>query len=564
MPYEITELQSILQKLISDWESEVVEFKQGRAGFSTHEIGKYLSALSNEANLRNRERAWLIFGVDDKTQSIVGTDYRQNRDHLLQLKHQMTEGASICFRDIHELQTENGRVLMMEIPPAPLGIPIAWQGHYYARAGESLVPLDLSKIDFIRSQSQQTDWSAQIVSEACLKHLDEEAVIAARRGFAFKHANHLTQENVNAWPLDVFLDRARITIEGQITRTALLLLGKAEAMHFLSPHPAQLVWKLVGQENAYEHFYPPFLLSTSALYRRIRNVQLRILPESELLAKEMAKYDQKVVLEALHNCIAHQDYTLSGRVIITEYPDRLVMENLGGFYEGFPNDYILNYHTPRRYRNTMLAQAMAELSMIDAMGYGIQQMFEVQRKRFFPLPDYDLSGAQPPSVKMTLHGQIIDPAYSRLLIQKTDLDLSMIIALDKVQKGLPVDDELLKLLRKQQLVEGRKGNLHIAASVAKKTSKQLDYMKVRSIEDSHYCKLITDYLNKFGKATRAELDVFLIEKLSESLSEQQKKDKVHNLLTRLRKEHIIENTGSRKYPRWSIVNSANLTIKQRI
>ena len=83
-----------------------------------------------------------------------------------------------------------------------------------------------------------------------------------------------------------------------------------------------MTWKLVGQETAYEHFGPPFLLQTSQLYQRIRNIQLRLLPDDELLPHEVSKYDQKVVLEALHNCIAHQDYTRNGRVVVTELPDR--------------------------------------------------------------------------------------------------------------------------------------------------------------------------------------------------------------------------------------------------
>src|SRR5690606_34006542 len=108
---------------------------------------------------------------------------------------------------------------------------------------------------------------------------------------------------------------------------------------------------LEGQERAYEHFKPPFLLSTTQLYQRIRNIQLRILPQDELIPIEVSKYNQKIVLEALHNCIAHQDYARNGRVIVTEQPDRLIFENEGGFFEGQPDEYILGDKTPRRYRN---------------------------------------------------------------------------------------------------------------------------------------------------------------------------------------------------------------------
>lgn len=199
------------------------------------------------------------------------------------------------------------------------------------------------------------------------EHVDPSALSRARESLAKKHANRFDADEVLRWPTTTFLDRAKLTRDGQMTRTALLLLGKPESAHLLSPHPAQLTWKLEGSERAYEHFGLPFLLNSSALYQKIRNIQIRILPEDELLAIELAKYDQKIVLEALHNCIAHQDYSRCGRIVVTEHPDRILLENEGSFFEGRPEDYLTGTKTPRRYRNPFLAQAMAELNMIDTI-----------------------------------------------------------------------------------------------------------------------------------------------------------------------------------------------------
>lgn len=216
----------------------------------------------------------------------------------------------------------------------------------------------------------------------------------------------------------------------------------------------------------------------------------------------MAKYDQRVVLEALHNCIAHQDYARSGRVVVTERPDRLVLENEGGFFEGQPPDYIGGHKTPRRYRNPFLAQAMAELNMIDTMGYGIHEMHKGQARRYLPLPDYDLS--EPGAVRMTIYGGVVDPAYSRLLMQKTDLPLADVLALDRVQKRLPVDDAVARRLRAAGLIEGRKPHYHVSAAVAQATAANADYIRMRAQDDVFYAKLLTDYLDKFGEASRAE------------------------------------------------------------
>lgn len=546
------ELNDLLKQLIATWENEVVEFKQAGNDYNTDKIGEYFSALTNEANLRNAERAWLVFGVNNKIRTVVGSDYRIDMERLHSLKNQIAQATepSITLREIHVLNHPQGRVVLFEIPAAPRGIPIAWKGHYYARAGESRAPLGLDKLDEIRQQTLQQDWTAQIIASATTADLDETAVSKARESFAQKYANRFAADDVMKWPLTTFLDRARLTQSGQLTRTALLLLGKAESAYFLLPHPAQLTWKLEGQERAYEHFGPPFLLSTTLLYHRIRNIQLRILPQDDLIPIEVSKYNQKIVLEALHNCIAHQDYARNGRVVVTEQPDRLLFENEGSFFEGQPNEYIQGDKTPRRYRNPFLTQAMAELNMIDTMGYGIHLIYRGQVKRYFPLPDYDLS--QPNVVKMTLYGGVVDPAYSRMLIQKTDLPLIDVLALDRVQKKLSIPDEAAARLRKAGLIEGRKPNFHVSALVADATASKVDYIRTRAQDDEFYAKLLTDYLERFGQADRAEINRLLMDKLSDALTEKQKSIKISSLLTKLRRKKVIANTGSDTAPCWQL------------
>ena len=547
-------LNNLLENLLATWENEVVEFKRAGNSYKTDKIGEYFSALANEANLRDKESAWLIFGIDNKSRKVCGTDYRLEYERLQGLKMQIAEDSqpSITFRNIYELHHELGRVVFLEIPPAPLGIPIAWKGHYHARAGESLTNLSLDKLDEIRQQAQTVDWSAQTVDKANIDSLDVVAVDRARKSFAIKHANRIESSDVMSWPISVFLDRAKLTREGAITRAALLLLGKSQASHLLSPHPAQITWKLEGEERAYEHFSTPFLLSTTLLYRRIRNIQLRLLPQDQLLPIEISKYDQRIVLEALHNCIAHQDYASNSRIVVIERTDRLEFISEGGFYDGQPSQYYEGNRVPRRYRNPFLAQAMTELNMIDTMGYGIHDMYTRQAKRYFPMPDYDLDGGN--SVKLTIPGRVVDPAYTRMLILKTDLPFSDVLALDRVQKQLPIDNEVARRLRRNGLIEGRKPNLHVSASVAMAVSAKPEYIKARAQNDEYYCKLIKDYLEQFGKATRREINELLFDKLSTVLDSTQKLNKISNIITKMRRNGVIINHASRTAPEWRLVD----------
>ncbi|MBF2052719.1 MAG: putative DNA binding domain-containing protein [Candidatus Sericytochromatia bacterium] len=552
------DLSTLLTHLIAGWESEVVEFKEAGKDYDTDKIGRYFSVLSNEANLHERDAAWLVFGVQDKTRQIVGSAYRPEAERLQAIKEQIKGDTEpgVTFRQIHELQHPAGRVILFEIPPAPRGIPIAWKGHFYARSGESLGSLGYDKQDAIRNQTLALDWSAQIVPGATLADLDAEALAAARQAFISKQANNqrLSAAEILSWSDQTFLERARLTLRGQLTRATVLLLGKRESASLLNPHLAEITWRLMGEERGYQHFGPPFLLNTTEIYRKIRNFPIRLLPNNSLLPIEIPKYEQKLVLEALHNCIAHQDYSRHARIIVSEYTDRLTFENDGAFFEGQPDDYLSGDKTPQHYRNPFLVQAMSELNMIDTMGHGIYLLHKRQAARFLPLPDYDLS--EPCAVKMTLYGNVVDIAYSRLLMEKTDLSLTDILALDRVQKQLPVAGDMLRRLRKAGLVEGRKPHLHISAQVAQVTEDQASYMHMRSQDDAFYMRLILDYITKFEKATRKEIDALLRPKLGDILTEEQKMNKIGNLLTSLRRSKQIKNTGSRKKPEWHLVADA--------
>lgn len=546
-------LPALLNTLLAAGESEVVEFKETHDNFSLSDIGKYFSAIANEANLRGLEAGWLVFGVNDKSHIVTGTRFREEPARLMALKQQITDGIepSTSFKDIHVAHAPAGRVVLFEIPAAPRGMPIAWQGHFYARNHDSLVPLSLVKQDLIRQQGGAQDWSAAICPDAGLSDLDPEAVAKARELFKARFKSRLSEADIDSWSDAAFLDRAKLTINGRITRTTLLLLGKAESTHHLSPHVAELTWKLEGPERAYEHFHPPFLLQTSALYQRIRNLRLSFLPPGQLIPVDIPKYEQAIVLEALHNCIAHQDYTACERVLVTERSGELEFSNAGGFFDGTPDDYVLGNRTPRRYRNRFLTEAMVTLRMMDTMGFGIREvMFKGQARRYLPMPDYDLSDAK--HVVLKLAGRFLDENYSRLLLTHDDFTLADILALDRVQKHLPINDDAIRALRRRGMIEGRKPALHLSAKLAEATDDKGRYIRHRRQDDAHYRHLILDYLRQFKTASRDDLRDMLLPVLPAILSVEQKENKLKNLLAALRRDGAIVRDGPPTKALWRL------------
>lgn len=548
------ELHTLLHSLIAGWEGECVEFKAASRDFDTSDIGRYFSALSNEANLRGLPSAWLVFGVENKTRSVAGTAYRQESGRLHGLKQQIADGTepAITFREIHELHTPQGRVILFEIPPAPQGIPISWNTHYYARNGESLSGLSIAKLDQIRAQTVSEDWSAVICHQATTADLDPEALAKARDIFAARHRGRIPEETIRAWDTPAFLDKARLTLGGGITRACLLLLGREQCAGLLNPFAAEMSWKLDGPERGYEHFHPPFLLNTSRLFQKIRNLRLSLLPSGQLIPVDIPKYDERIVLEALHNCVAHQDYTKCERILVIERVGELEFQNAGEFYDGTPDDYIRGDRSPRRYRNRFLAEAMVTLRMIDTMGFGIREvMWKGQADRYLPLPDYDLT--EPGHVKLRIQGRFLDENYSRALLTHADLPWADILALDMVQKGGLPNDELVQNLRHRGLIEGRKPKLHVAAEIAAATDTEAEYIRHRAFDDSYYCDLIVEYLRKFGSAKRAKFNRLLEDKLSDLLNPKQKRTKIYNLLQKLQRQGKITVEGYGKAGLWKLL-----------
>ena len=533
---EAINIYEIFNKLRYHHEDEVVEFKKAENNFDFDDLGKYFSALSNEANLRDKGFAWLVFGVHDKTREILGTSYKNSMKSLQKLKQDLSQHTTDnnTFRDIYELEVEGKRVLMFQIPAAPRGIPMAWQGHFYARRGESLAALDMNKYEEIRRQTVNEDWSKQIADGATIADLDEKAIMKAREGYKEHYPNQ--KKEVDSWSDEVFLNKAKITIDGNITHAAILLLGKPESLHFIN-HIGEIVWRLAGKDNVGQVFTIPFLLTTTEVMHKIRNYPFKIFPKNSFLPGEGMKYDSEVILEALHNSIAHQDYLENQRIIVIERENELEFRNCGGFFDGTYEDYITGERIPRKYRNQFLAQAMANIKMIDTEGFGIHKMFVSQKERWLPMPDYDKSDND--NVVLTLPGNVIDENYSLMLLENTNIDLTTAVLLDKVQKGKPISENAVKMLRKEKLIEGRKPHLYVSKFIAKATDKQVEYTLKKGFNDAECQEWILKALNDHKVLSRKQINELLWNKLPIDFTEDQKIGKIGNLLTKLRKKGII-------------------------
>ena len=153
--------------------------------------------------------------------------------------------------------------------------------------------------------------------------MDEDAIAVARKNYKSKFPDKA--EDVDSWDDITFLNKAKVTSKGKITRTALILLGKDESEHFLNPADVKIRWKLVDEKNDdidYDIFGLPLILSVEKVYAKIRNIKYRYMQEGTIFPAEVSKYEPFSIREAINNCIAHQDYTKNARINVIEIPDQ--------------------------------------------------------------------------------------------------------------------------------------------------------------------------------------------------------------------------------------------------
>lgn len=543
-------------------ETEWVELKRRR--YEPREIGEYLSALANSACLAGQPRGYLVFGIDDETHHVVGTRFdpysakgKGNQDLLPWLAVGLKPNVGF---EVHVVEHPDGRVVVFDVGPAR-DQPVAFYGKACVRVGASKTELGKHPEKARALWTRGSDWSAEVCEAASLDDLDPDAIAKAREQFVVKHPAQA--EAAAGWDDRTFLNKARVLKQGAVTNTALLLLGRPEAATLLSPAVAKISWILKDAENReldYEHMAPPFLLAGNRLLRRIRNLTVRAMPSGTLFPQEMTQYDPWVVREALHNAIAHQDYRRHGRVVVVEFPGRLLLTNVGDFLPGDVETVIRQDAPQAIYRNPFLADAMVELNLIDTQGGGIKRMFQAQRRRSFPLPDYDLS--EPGRVAVTLTGRILDERYTRLLMERTDLGLEEVMLLDRLQKGREISREEHRRLKSAGLVEGRYPNLMVAGTVAKATGEAGRHIRERGFDKRYYLDLILALVREHGPVSRKDVDQLLLPKLPDRLSEEQKQRKVNNLLQELRRGGWIENRGSRKKSAWVLVRMVSDAPRQ--
>lgn len=427
-----------------------------------------------------------------------------------------------------------------------------FRGTAYVRIGSSKTELAKYPDRARTIWTRELDWSAEPCNGAGLSALEPAALAKARERFLERHPAQ--QHEVQGWDDSTFLHKTRLFRDGVATNAALLLLGRPESASLLEDGIAWLFWILKDADNRpldSANIQLPFLDASDRVLPRIRNLPVRFMPKGTLTPKQFDQYDSWVIREAIHNAIAHQDYYRKCRISVVEFPDRVIVNNAGAFLPGDVRTAIRRSAPGIRYQNPLLAGAMYVLGVIESQGGGIRKMFETQRDRFFPLPDYDL--AEYGYVEVTIPGRLFGEAYPRLLMERPGLALEQVMLLDRVQKGLPISAEAHLELEADGLIRGAYPHQEITDPNLDVTAPSADIGldgSTLALTYQHYVDLVVSIVVDRGPVGRLEIEEVLLPELPDELTEGQKRTRVRNLIQKARHEGRIVNVGSRTRPAW--------------
>jgi len=415
----------------ADSEDEHLEFKEAKWTINFGDLCKYCIALANERG------GVLILGVTNKRpRKVVGS---QAIPSLVKTKQQLFEQLRVRI-EIDVVTHPTGRVVVLQIPSRPLGVPLAHDGFHWMRVGESVVPMTHDVFQRIFDE-RVPDFSAEVCAEATLESLSAQAMERFQAGWVRKSGR---QRLADLSPQQILAD-AELLLDGAVTYAALVLLGTRAA---LSRHlgDAEVIFEYRSSSASIEYqsrseYREGFLLFHDDLWQAIdtRN-ELQHYQEG-LFKWGIPTLNEKPAREAILNAVTHRDYRMPGSVFVCQYPRRLCVTSPGGFVAGVTEENIL---TQSAWRNRRLAESLAKCGFVERSGQGIDLMFESCLREGKPRPDF--TGTDSHRVSVTLHGTA-DPMFVRFLetvSSETQVSFTLedMLVLDLLHRESPIPEDL--------------------------------------------------------------------------------------------------------------------------
>ena len=400
-------LKDLVQHLIKfPKETDWLEFKTNY--YEPEIIGEYISALSNAAALNNVQYAYLIFGIDDDSHEIIGTNIvlKNKKKGNEELEAWITRllNPKISF-NFYDIEINNKKVSIIEIKRAEYTIT-KFKSTAYMRIGTSKKPLN----DFVGKEKELWGIINSMPFEMCIAigNLTSTEVLQKLEYSAYFDLlgiplpdnvqgilNYLKEEefiknNENGkWDitnLGAILFAKNINDFKNIKRKSI------RVVQYDGKNKLNTMREEIGDKG--------YAIIFESIIKYINT----IIPKNEIigeaLRKEVSMYPELAIREAVANSLVHQDFSISGTGPMVEiYKDRIEITN-----PGKPLVKIDRFiDNPPKSRNEQLASFLRRIGVCEERGSGFDKIVYSTEVYQLPAPKIEVYDED---TKVTLYAHI--------------------------------------------------------------------------------------------------------------------------------------------------------------
>ena len=385
---ELTNLLKSLLKL--NTENEWIEFKVNNDNPSM--IGEYISALANSAALCNKEHAYLIYGVDDKSKEVLGTDFdfnnsKKGNEPLYNWLYRKLK-PQLDFTP-YEIHYNTKRVLIIEIDKAKL-YPIEFNNIAYIRIGQQKRKL----YDYKEKEKKLWDMlnKTSFEEEVALSKLEIQDIFELLDVSTYYRMLELPLPENKEKVIEDFKEEGFLKeLYGKLAITnlgAILFARNIHQFKSITRKSIRLIQyknkdkletiREINYDNGYAICFEEILKNLDLLTPQNEHIGLALRTQVKL-------YPEIALRELIANAMIHQDFTISGTSILIElFSNRIEISNPGTPLISI--DRLID-HNPIS-RNEKLASIMRRFKICEEKGSGIDKVIKSIEIFQLPAPNF--------------------------------------------------------------------------------------------------------------------------------------------------------------------------------
>ena len=536
-----------LRELIAGGETSCVEFKSWKKCNGFKEI-KAL-AIKSAVALANAYGGVCLFGVEDDG-SITGHDGKHPCQDMMENIYYGTRPA--LFTEVTSVNTADGPVFVISVNQSPVPVATA-DGKYHRRLGNTSVPYYPGSGSYFPSDN--ADLSAKIVEGANKSDIDMLEVYKLKEKLRVRDPGSTLPDMDD---INFLLNLHLIQMDGEdvrLTFAGMLFVGKESSIQRFIPQ-AEVIYLHYSSSDQTEYdnrqdMLKPVITVLDTLADRIKAFNHITNIQVGLFRLEVYDFAENVFQEALLNALTHRSYESQAPVYVKHYPDKIIIENPGGFPEDVTVDNILSHQsTPR---NKLIALTLQLLKYVQRSGQGVDIMYRSMRVDGKPYPEYQVA---PASIRLTLRNTIENQGFARFIAEEQDRNgklfsvqklmilrylyehrhIKLDMAASIIQEPKDTAQKELEQLRGMGLIELSGREYMLTAKVYEVVKTDVAYVQDKTITQINAKGRILDYLQQKDTITSS-----VVQELCGF-----NKDQAYRILRLMCENGVIEKIGAGK------------------